>query len=339
MRRPWAAPLVPLYGFAAAAKNIAYDRGLVRPKRLRQPVISVGSLSAGGAGKTPAVMMLAELLQREGLTVDVLSRGYGRGSGVVEQVDPAGLAARFGDEPMEMARAGIKVFVGAERYAAGLEAERIATSPTMSQDRDVGHPTRVFRSVHLLDDGFQHRRLARDLDVVLLTAEDARDTLLPAGNLREPLRSLSRADVIVVRDSEVAELAPILAQFPQSQTWTIRRELILPAERPQRMIAFCGIARPEGFFSMVRAAGCELAGEITFPDHHAYGAEDYLQLVEAVQHAGADGLVMTAKDVVKIPEAAMTKLRSVAQVVVTQLRVVLADQAEAVARIRKVVDR
>ena len=122
MRRAWAAPLAPLYGLGVAAKNLAYDRAWLAAKRLRRPVISVGSLSAGGAGKTPVVMMLAEVLAREGFSVDVLSRGYGRGSGVVEEVDPAGLAARFGDEPMEIARAGLRVRCGCARHrTAGLE--------------------------------------------------------------------------------------------------------------------------------------------------------------------------------------------------------------------------
>jgi tetraacyldisaccharide 4'-kinase len=243
---------------------------------------------------------------------------------VVEAVDPDGLASRYGDEPMEMARAGLDVFVGADRYAAGTLAE------TAVADKPL---------VHLLDDGFQHRRLARDLDVVLLTAEDARDGLLPGGNLREPAASLGRADVIVLREEEAQELALTAARYPQAQVWTIRRELVLPNERPQRMVAFCGVARPEGFLAMLRAAGCELAGEIVFPDHHAYETEDYLRLVEAVLHAGADGLITTAKDAVKIPRVAMTKLNGVAEVVVAKLKVVLTDEAQAIARIRQAVER
>ncbi len=335
MRRPWAAPLAPLYGLGVAAKNLAYERGVLTAKRLERPVISVGSLSAGGAGKTPVVMMLAELLGREGFGVDVLSRGYGRGSGVVEEVDPAGSAVRFGDEPMEMARAGLKVFVGADRFEAGLAAERGVGLHPMSQNRDMGHPE---LRVHLLDDGFQHRRLRRDLDVVLLTAEDAGDALLPGGNLREPLGALRRADVVVLREEEAAGLAGVVARYSGAETWLVRREMVLPVERPARMIAFCGIARPEGFFAMLRGAGCELAGQVAFPDHHAYEAEDYLRLVEAVLHAGADGLVTTAKDAVKIPQVAMDKLNGVAPVIVAKLKVVLADEARAMMRIRRAVE-
>jgi len=319
LRRAWAAPLAPLYGLGVAAKNLAYDRAWLAAKRLRRPVISVGSLSAGGAGKTPVVMMLAEVLAREGFSVDVLSRGYGRGSGVVEEVDPAGLAARFGDEPMEMARAGLRVFVGAERYAAGVAAE--AAEPAVP--------------LHLLDDGFQHRRLARDLDVVLLTREDARDSLLPGGNLREPLQSLGRADVVVLREDEAEELSGVVARYTEAEVWIVRREIALPIARPSRMIAFCGIARPEGFFAMLRGAGCELAGQVEFPDHHAYRAEDYLRLVEAVLHAGADGLVTTAKDAARIPQVAMEKLNGVAPVIVAKLKVTLAYEDKAMRRIRR----
>jgi tetraacyldisaccharide 4'-kinase len=321
LRRAWAAPLVPLYGLGVKAKNLAYDRAWFAAHRLRRPVISVGSLSAGGAGKTPVVMMLAELLARESLAVDVLSRGYGRGSGVVEEVDPAGLAARFGDEPMEMARAGLCVFVGAERYEAGVAAE--AAEPVAT--------------LHLLDDGFQHRRLARDLDVVVLTLEDAQDSLLPGGNLREPLQSLRRADVVVLREDEAAELSDVVARYSQADVWIARREIALPSPLPERMIAFCGIARPEGFFAMLRKAGCELAGQVKFPDHHAYRAEDYLRLLEAVLHAGADGLVTTAKDAARIPQVAMEKLSGVAPVIVAKLKITLTDEEKAMQRIRRAV--
>ena len=122
MRRPWALPLTPLYVAAVATKNALYDARILRPNQLTRPVISVGSLSAGGAGKTPVVIALAKLLARHGLTADVLSRGYGRASTLVEQVDPAGDPARFGDEPLEIARHNIAVFIGADRRAVDTAA-------------------------------------------------------------------------------------------------------------------------------------------------------------------------------------------------------------------------
>ena len=158
--------LTPLYAAAVAAKNLAYDRGWLRAEHLRGPVISVGNLSVGGSGKTPLTLRLAELLRERDLAVDVLSRGYGRRSEATAKVDPQGSAQNFGDEPLLMARAGVLVYVGDSRYEAGMLAERDAGSPR----------------VHLLDDGFQHRQLARNVDVVVLHRGDFADQLLPAGD-------------------------------------------------------------------------------------------------------------------------------------------------------------
>ncbi len=312
---------MPLYWLGVRGKNALYDLGWLRVKRLGWPVVSVGSLSAGGAGKTPVVLMLAELLGRHGVAVDVLSRGYGRGSGVVEEVDANGDARRFGDEPLEMARRGVRVFVGAERFAAGLVAENRQKLNTEGTEEGLQRSQRT--DVHLLDDGFQHQRLGRDLDVVLLTVEDWRDCLLPAGNLREPMASLRRAGVVVVREDEAAELAGAVPAGVE--IWVIRRELVLPRDRPQKLMAFCGIARPEGFFAMLP----EVAGVKAFPDHHAYSAEDFRMLVEAARHVGADGFVTTAKDAVKISAAARAMLAEVGPVVVAELRVSLVDEERA----------
>ena len=331
MKRPLLLPLVPLYWFGVRGKNELYDLGMLRAKRLGWPVISVGCLSAGCAGKTPVVLMLAELLARHGVAVDVLSRGYRRGSSTAEEVDPAGDAGRFGDEPLEMARRGVRVFVGAERFEAGKVAEETATDP-MSQNRDMGHPN---LPCHLLDDGFQHRQLGRDLDLVLLTVEDWRDCLLPAGNLRETPASLGRADVVVVREDEAAELAGVIAAKTNAETWVIRRELVLPVDGPKKLFAFCGIARPEGFFGMLT----EVVGVKAFPDHHAYVAADFDHLVAAARAAGADGFVTTAKDVVKISAAALRRLEEIGSVVVAELRVSLVDEGAAWERLERVVRR
>ena len=172
-------PLVPLYAAVQALNDAAYERGLRRVEKLTWPVVSVGNLSVGGAGKTPFVIALAQVLTRRGWTVDVLSRGYGRASDVVERVDTAIVddpARRYGDEPWLIAQqAGVPVFVGRARSAAG----RLAES-TLVDTGGHGH-------VHLLDDGMQHRGLARDVEIVLLHRSDFRTTLLPAGRLREPL--------------------------------------------------------------------------------------------------------------------------------------------------------
>ncbi len=335
MRRPWALPFLPLYWAGLGVKNRLYGAGFQKAHALRWPVISVGSLSAGGAGKTPVVLLLADLLDQQGLAVDVLSRGYRRRSGSVEEVKADGSAARFGDEPLEMARAGLQVFVGADRVAAGELAEG---QEPMSQKRDMGHPElRSGLRVHVLDDGFQHRRLARALDVVLLTAEDAEDWLLPVGNLREPLRSLGRAGVVVLREEEAERLRPVVARSTQAEVWVIRRKLVLPERRLQRPVVFCGIARPESLLRMLEQAGCEAAGRVIFRDHQRYGPGEVDRIVATARRTGADGFYTTAKDAVKLLPEWRTRLEEVGPVEVVRLSVALDADAEAVATMLRAV--
>ena len=224
---PLLAPFALVYGSLVRARNARFDR--MAPQRLSWPVVSIGNLSVGGAGKTPLVICLARLLEREGVHVDVLSRGYGRSGHTVERVDGTGSVQRYGDEPLLIARStGVPVYVGASRYQAGLLAE--------SEQGGQG--------VHLLDDGFQHRQLGRNLDLVLVHRSDLQERLLPAGRLREPLSSLLRADVIVLRQED-AELESSFRPHvrPECCFWRVLRRLALP--RPvQRAVAFCGIARP-----------------------------------------------------------------------------------------------
>jgi len=333
--RPWLLPLVPVYAAALRAKA-----GLLRfrrQRRLGRPVLSVGSVSAGGAGKTPVVKMLAELLSTQGFAIRILSRGYGRASHEVERVDPAGDAARFGDEPMLLARStGAAVYVGADRYAAGRRAE---------QREDANE-----RAIYLLDDGFQHRRLARDLDIVLLTAADVADCLLPAGNLREPLAALRRADVVLLREEE-AQLTGVVealcggGQTPE--TWLIRRRLVQPLPEPQHAgerslpshpVAFSGIARPESFTTLLAEEGCTPVAEVRFRDHHRYLPVDIDRLLRIASENGANGFVTTEKDAVKLSLAERARLQIAGPLVAPVLRVELLDEAKALRRILRAVE-
>jgi tetraacyldisaccharide 4'-kinase len=322
-RRPWALPLVPLYAAGLAVKDGLRAAGALHVDKLKWPVVSIGSLSAGGAGKTPVVIALADLLRPRGWNVDVLSRGYGRKeSGVARvTVDSTDAAARFGDEPVLIARhARVPVWVGDARFAAGTVAE--AASPQLQ------------RGVHLLDDGFQHRQLARTVDVVLVTADDLDDALLPAGNRRERLTALRRADVIVLRDEERAEVEPQLRGFLRegAPIWSVQRRLMLPVPVEQlssgaRPIAFCAIARPEGFWAMLKQAGCTAIKKLSFPDHHGYSAEDMDQLVEAAKACNATGFLTTAKDHVKLSRAMIDRLREVGPLDVLKLEANFVDEA------------
>jgi len=272
-------PLTGLYGGATALRNTLFDRGVLRSRRLQQPVVSVGNLSVGGTGKTPFVIALGELLKARGIPFDVLSRGYGRKTRGVSVVDPEGRSADFGDEPLLIARKlRVPVIVGESRYDAG----RVGELNFQSQ-------------LHMLDDGFQHRSLARDFDIVLMTERDFDDRLLPLGRLREPLSSLARADAIVLPAGPAVN-HPALQQ---KLLWRIERELVLP-NLPASPVVFCGIARPKQFFAQVRAAGITPAAEVVFSDHHAYDRDDVQALIHARRDLRAGGFLTTEKDAINL---------------------------------------
>ena len=268
-------PLSALYGAAVRLRHELYDRGLIPVQRLEGPVVSVGNLVAGGSGKTPFLILLGELLKQRGIAFDVLSRGYRRQTQGVAIVDPGGSARDFGDEPLLIARKlGVHVVVGEDRRQAGELAEA-TFGPRL----------------HLLDDGFQHRQLARDFDIVLVTSTDAQDSLLPSGRLREPIAALSRADAVVLTNDTPTDGLHLENQL----VWRVRRD-IAPPETRYPCFAFCGIARPESFFAQLRAAQVVLAGTRSFRDHHRYTEQDVSDLRRLRQQAGAPAFVITEKD-------------------------------------------
>ncbi|MDR3734248.1 MAG: tetraacyldisaccharide 4'-kinase [Acidobacteriaceae bacterium] len=316
-------PLVPLYAAAVAAKNALYATGLLRPKQLAWPVISVGNLSTGGAGKTPFVLALSKLLAAAGWHADVLTRGYGRTGTAVTRVNPLGSAAEFGDEPMLLARAGLPVFVGASRYRAGLLAE--------SQ-------TPAGKSLHLLDDGMQHRKLARQVEIVLLLQADFNDHLLPAGNLREPLSALRRADIIVLRAEDAAleaRVRHLLGPRRNPIFWRVQRSLRfttmegVPTEVPSRPLAFCALARPEAFLESLRAAGCKPVTMAAAQDHHMYTARDLQSLAARAIAQRATSFVTTAKDACKLESVLLFTLTQHAPVLIAELVTTIQDEPAA----------
>jgi len=298
-------PLSAIYGGAVWARNTLYDRELLRARRLQGAVVSVGNLSAGGSGKTPFVLLLGELLKARGITFDVLSRGYGRKSKGVRLVDPAGLPHEFGDEPLLITRKlQVPVIVGEDRYKAGRFAE-----------------SKFGPQLHLLDDGFQHRALARDFDIVLVTPQDSGDSLLPSGRLREPLHSLRRADAIVLASGASAESFPLEGK----RVWRVRRG-IMPANVPPRPVVFCGIARPQNFVLQLRAANIEPVAEAFYRDHHAYNEKDIRELLELKERSEAGGFVTTEKDAVNLGGY----LSALAPLAVVPVKMELSDAANAV---------
>jgi len=308
-------PLSTIYGSVVGVRNLLYDRGHLTARRLAGPVVSVGNLSAGGSGKTPFVLMLGDLLKARGVKFAVLSRGYGRTSRGVLPVDPAGSSQRFGDEPLLIARKlQVPVIVGEDRYEAG----RFAESEFGPQ-------------LHLLDDGFQHRALARDFDIVLVTPQDAKDRLLPAGRLREPLQSLHRADAVVLASGASEDSFPLQGKL----VWRVKRGIV-PQNVPPRPVVFCAIARPENFVLQLRAANIEPAAQAFYRDHHAYGEKDIRELLELRLRSEAGGFVTTEKDAVNLGPY----LSALEPLSVVPVRMELVDAANAVDTIlRKVEER
>jgi tetraacyldisaccharide 4'-kinase len=269
-------PLSAIFGAGVAIRNVLYDRGGLQVKRLARPVVSIGNISVGGSGKTPFVIALGQLLTEYGIAFDVISRGYGRTSTEIAVVDPKGSPAQFGDEPLLIAqKLLVPVIVGADRYQAGLLAEKQFSS-----------------KLHLLDDGFQHRRLHRDFDIVMLPAEDQEGFLLPLGRLREPLTALGRSDAVVVPDAPERQL-------PVKNVWPARRVVELPAASG-KMIAFSGIGRPRQFLEGLKSSNLAVAGTITFPDHHRYNQRDIDRLLALKKESHADNFITTEKDVINL---------------------------------------
>ena len=236
-------PLELLWRGINRARRALYRAGVLKAKRLARPVISVGSLGAGGAGKTPATIAIARFLMSRGYTVAVLTRGYRRtgAGGRVESLD----AATYGDEPVLIRKAtGAEVIVGNHRYqnAASVKCD-----------------------VFILDDGFQHLQLARDVDVVI----DA-----PSKWHREGRSALRDAHFVIPR----------------------RLKIDCTAVKGKRVFAFAGLADNEQFFAALRACGADVAGTRGFPDHHHYTATD----LDALRNSGGALLVTTEKDAVKI---------------------------------------
>jgi tetraacyldisaccharide 4'-kinase len=245
------------------ARRSLYRAGVIKPKRLPRPVISIGNIAAGGAGKTPAVIAVAKYLTERGLRVAVLSRGYGRTThegGIVTSLDPD----RFGDEPVLMKKRlnNVDVIVGSERY-----------------DNAIRYLQSSLCDAFLLDDGFQHLQLHRDLDVVI----DIDSAML----FREGRSSLRDAGIVVPRN--------LLLRVPGQL-------------RGKRVFAFSALADNAQFFATLKGAGLEIAGTREFRDHHRYSSAEIDAIIAAAKAAGAEAIVTTEKDAVKIASEAVTAI-------------------------------
>jgi tetraacyldisaccharide 4'-kinase len=293
-------PLALLYGTAIRVRNRLYDGGYLAAQRVPARVVSVGNLTVGGTGKTPTALWLAEQLTARGRRVGIVARGYRkrRRGTVVVGMDGTPLvdAAEGGDEAVLLARRFAGVVISGERR---VQAAAHACA-------EFGVDTIV------LDDGFQHRALARDADLVLLAEDPSRQHLLPAGPLREPVSGLGRARALLTVDAEGtwgealphgaglpcfrARLVAETCVRPQGGRWTTEP---LDGLRGQPVVALAGVARPERFHALLRRLGADVRRLLTFPDHHRYTDAD-LARVRSV--CAGNLLVTTEKDLVKLSD-------------------------------------
>lgn len=295
-------PSALFYALCQGLRAWLYRIRVLITKRLPRPVISVGNLAVGGTGKTPVTAYIARLLLAQGLRVVVLSRGYGGTCEGQTLVASDGneiflSASECGDEPFLLARTlpGLMVVIGSDRHAAGLLAME-----------------RLNPDVFLLDDGFQHLRLYRDLNILLLdcTRPFGNGWVLPAGLLREPKRAAQRADLVIqTRCPEGATAVAVVPDRPHCCARHLLRDAIpLAGGEPLRfgalngkkVVAFAGIAEPDAFFEGLRSLGLDLVGTIPFPDHAAYDATVLGELMDAFKACGADVAITTEKDGVKL---------------------------------------
>jgi tetraacyldisaccharide 4'-kinase len=299
-------PLSTLFSVITRTRNALYERGTFRSTRLERPVISVGNITTGGTGKTPLVEFVARTITDQGKRVCILTRGYGRkdpkqrvivsdGSSVFSNPSEAG------DEPYLLARnlPGVAVISDANRTSAGEGAIKHLRSECF-----------------VLDDGFQHRQLTRDLDIVTIDATNpwGGGELLPYGRLREPLESLKRADCLVVTRCDQADdlsdtltkLVKLSGDRPIFQSRMNAKRLTTINEStsalPKRVLAYCAIGNPESFFNSVRQQGIDVVSQRSFRDHHVYTQSEIDKLVSDAHDSGAEALVTTAKDSVKLTD-------------------------------------
>jgi len=296
------APVGALYGAVVMLRNAAYATGVIATHGVAARIVSIGNLRVGGTGKTPLTRWLATAASARGVAVAIASRGYGGTRHEAHVVgdgspSPASNVAASGDEAVMLARtSGVPVVAGRDRVAAA----RLAITTFGSR-------------LVLCDDAFQHRRLVRDVDIVLVGADEGGGLLrlLPGGPLREPLCGLARADVVLVYDGHGTDgpgpapragqltvrvrFAPSALVSPRAAGW---EEVGLAALAGQRVLAVSGVARPAPMYRALREWEAELVHVLEYPDHHAYDARDWQTIAHAAKNV--DMILTTEKDLVKL---------------------------------------
>jgi tetraacyldisaccharide 4'-kinase len=316
-------PLSVIYGSAMRLRAWCYRRGILRQRRLEGVVVSVGNLTVGGTGKTPMVLWLAEHLAATGKRCGILIRGYRSANG---RSDEANLL-------QNRLREGVQIGVGAHRYLSGRMLARKGVD------------------WFVLDDGFQHLKLARDADIVLLDAGDpfGGGHVLPAGRLREPKSALARADLIVItRSSHAPAIEAVVRRFTAAPIFYAQANLdgIFTVEpgrltdlstepRGKKLFAFCGIGNPAAFFRDLRSWGLKVVGSSAFPDHHRFSQHDAEAIEQRAVAAGTEALVCTEKDVFNLSEVKFSRL----PVVCCRISLIIAEGEQVLRELDEIVAR
>ncbi len=290
------------YHYVMIARNLAFRYGLLRTQKSELLVVSIGNLSVGGTGKSPTVAWIAGWFRERGTRVAILSRGYGQ------------LDSGQNDEALEL-ELQLPDVPHLQHW------DRVASARLAEEELDM--------QVLLLDDGFQHRRLARDLDIVLLDASEPRHAqrLLPGGLLREPISALRRADFVMLTRVDQADPQELEALSQRVKRVAPNAKVIQASHRPRdllsypsercpladlrekRVLAFCAIGNPTSFFATVESLGATMLDQRRWPDHHAFNAEDVESIIDwSNQFPTAELLLCTVKDWVKLQSRTIGKL-------------------------------
>jgi len=289
---PWLQPASLIYSWSVRLRNRFYDELIFRAKWVNAPVISVGNLTTGGTGKTPIVIHLTRMLKEMGYRPGVILRGYGARAGAISDEESL----------FRQSLPGVAVVADPNRFAAAQRA--------ISQSANV----------LVADDAYQHRRLGRDVNICLIDAAFpfGNEMMLPAGRLREPIKGLRRADVVIITRADQVATEWLESLTRRIQTLCKRVRILLCRHCPRelvdlrggsesaqclkgrRIVAFAGIARPEAFYKTLGQLGATVAETLSFPDHHAFSPNDYVHLADAFRRHSADAIVCTAKDAVKL---------------------------------------
>ncbi|MGB6877616.1 MAG: tetraacyldisaccharide 4'-kinase [Candidatus Acidiferrales bacterium] len=298
-------PVSLLYGAAARLRAWGYRTRIFRQKRLNGIVVSIGNITTGGTGKTPMVLWLAQRVLESGKKVGVLSRGY---RPLPQQVGGGAGAQGWNDEVALLhgrLDARVELGTGAKRFEKGRELEKSGVG------------------CFILDDGFQHLQLARDVDVVMIDATKpfGGGHVLPSGRLREPISALRRADIVVIHrtaervpaiEAVIRRYSPAPIYFSQTKLLSLEvyrgAEIASAAAKERKFFAFCSIGNPSAFFADLKNWGIPVLGHEIFRDHHRYTERDVSCLEEKAIAAGADALICTEKDIYDLPPEIATRL-------------------------------